>query len=59
MQLEGKKRGRPSLVDEAITNELKHYILALREAGGGGCQYPYCDCCWCWDSSAERSFCIL
>ena len=34
MQLEGKKRGRPSLVDEAITNELKHYILALREAGG-------------------------
>ena len=23
-----------SLVDEAITNELKHYIVDLREAGG-------------------------
>ena len=47
MQLEGKKRGRPSLVDEAIT---KTYCSFKR--GRGCCQYPYCDSCWCLDSSA-------
>ena len=32
--LEGKKRGRPSLLAEDLTEDIKSYIYALREAGG-------------------------
>ena len=38
--LEGKKRGRPSLLAEDLTEDIKSYIYALREAGRC-CQYLY------------------
>ena len=32
--LEEKKRGRPSILSEDVTSDVKHYITTLRDAGG-------------------------
>ena len=34
VELSGKKRGRPSVLSDELTNELKSYVYALRDAGG-------------------------
>ena len=34
VELHGKRRGRPSTLSDELTEELKAYILAVREAGG-------------------------
>lgn len=33
-ELEEKKRGRPSILSEDVTSDVKHYITTLRDAGG-------------------------
>lgn len=34
VELSGKKRGRPSVLLDELTDELKSYVYALRDAGG-------------------------
>ncbi len=33
-KLPGKRRGRPSILSDELTAQLKSYVLAVREAGG-------------------------
>lgn len=34
VELPGKKRGRPSILSDELTEELKSYVHTLRDAGG-------------------------